>query len=97
MKPCCRILTYLSESPISGYYLGQCSTCGSLRHGAKSNWRVRTRKGKVVMVAVKDKKEAKIPRVGTRDIPVTPIITILPSMDLESILNSLKQQGVRVR
>jgi hypothetical protein len=91
MKPCCTILRFIGESQsVQNAYTGQCLRCGSIRHGAKSNWRVRGQ----VMKAVKDKKEEKVPvQVKTIVVDVNSLI----GLSTDQIIEQLKKMGVGVR
>jgi hypothetical protein len=97
MKPCCRTLNYLGDSPIDGHHLGQCSTCGSIRHGSKSNWRVKSSNGRMVMAAVKETTDApknRTLRLSTK--AAAPVITIRSGMSVEDIITALRRQEVRI-
>jgi hypothetical protein len=91
MNPCCRLLRFIGESrAISNGYTGQCLRCGSIRHGAKSNWRVRGQ----VMKAVKDKKEKKVP-VQVKAVVVD--VNSLIGLSTDKMIEQLRKMGVDVR
>jgi hypothetical protein len=90
MNPCCRLLRFIGESQaVERAYVGQCLRCGSIRHGAKSNWRVRGN----VMKAVKDKKPKQERMVKTIVVDVSKLI----GLSTDQMIEQLKKMGVGVR
>ena len=104
MRKCCQKICYLGPSYIADTLVGRCATCGSVRHGHKTNWKIiydpELKAHYLVAKKAKGEKERKAVTPGPKNKKVKRQIELdfkqLEDLSGDKLIELLKAQGINV-